>query len=122
METQQDIRPAYEVEKLRGKRKRVYHSVRFKTVEAGFDEEGNAVTKKMPEAIQHEKEVDAGYIVYTAKGDAIHVWDRDDLIKYGIRPEDGQGPLVDMVSGEMVEVQKPLSLKERVMLNAARNF
>ncbi len=107
-----NVQPRYEVEKVTGKFIRTFHVIQWEEHFAGYDEEGNELTKKVPKKKAIEKEVKHKYIVRTPKLDEFHVWDEHDLIAKGISP-DGKASRIDMDTGEVIE-EVPLSLKERI--------
>lgn len=89
IQQQQQLRPKYEVEPLAGKRTEVQY----------FYEEETHGTKKILVRKEREVELDAGYMLYTARGDSVRV-SADELRRMGIDPR-SVAPLIDDEGNEV---------------------
>lgn len=93
----QDIKPRFQVEKLKGKRMKP-------VVNSKADKDG-----KLLGGFEHsEIEVDAGWMVYFPNGASVHIWTEEDMIAEGFMrdPE-----LVDMNSGDVIGTTAETDLK-----------
>ncbi len=95
------VRPRFQVEKLVGKLTRTIFRYKKKKI-------GDKYTN---ERVEERKEVPAGFLVYTAKGDVFRVPSKAELKRLGF---DQPAALIDMDSGDTVQNMQP-NLKQLAM-------
>jgi len=104
-QTAERFSPRFQVEKLEGKlKKKVFQ------YKVSKDPITDRIIRKR---VESDIEVDAGYMVYTAKGGSIHFWLHKALVAAGFgKPSE----IIDTETGEVVPTQQ-YTLKELVTAN-----
>ena len=94
-----DQRPQFMVEKLKGTYKRLVHSWKPKLDTKGKPMQ-NEKGKTIMERAKEEVDTPAGFMVYTSKGDTLHVTTYEELKRLGFHTDPS---VVDMETGEVIE-------------------
>lgn len=115
MNEQRNVKPKFEVHKLEGTTIR-----RIATPKADPKrKDKNGLPILLGGFDYVDKEVDAGWMVYFPSGSSIRVWTKEEMARqnFGYIAPDGEfhlgrAPLVDMATGDTVDPEAEVSLKE----------
>jgi hypothetical protein len=107
----ENIKPRFEVHKLKGKRNRKFVSPKIERDAKGepvLNKEGN--NKLLGGFDEIEESVNAGWMVYFPNGASVHVWTEEEMKRQGFLNEPS---LVNMDTGDDMGAASGQSLKSR---------